>query len=64
MPDSFTIAPSFVVARPRVDSFAYASWPMPVVQGCNGHTTVNHGDTTVTPESKRLTPGDLHGGLT
>jgi hypothetical protein len=37
---------------------------MNVVQGCNGHMSVNHGDTTGTTESKRLVPGHLMGVLT
>jgi hypothetical protein len=53
-------ASSIVFAR----SLGYASWPMNVAQGCNGHMSVNHGDTTGTTESKRLTPGHLMGVLT
>lgn len=64
MSTSFTIAPSIVVARPRVESFTDAAWPMHTVQGCTGHTSVNLGNTTGTTESKRLTPGDLIGVLT
>jgi hypothetical protein len=59
-----TSAPSVAFARPRVGSLAHASWPMNVVQGSNGHMSVNHGDTTGTTESKRLTPGHLMGALT
>ncbi len=57
-------APSVAFARPHVGSLGLASWPMNVVQGCNGHMSVNHGDTTGTTESKRLTPGHLMGALT
>ncbi len=57
-------APSFVAARPRVGALGAASWPMNVVQGSNGYMSVNHGDTTGTTESKRLTPGHLMGVLT
>jgi hypothetical protein len=57
-------APSFALARPRVASLGYASWPMNVAQGCNGHMSVNHGDTTGAIESKRLDPGHLMGVLT
>ena len=57
-----TIEASVVFARPRVGSIG-ASWPTNVAQGCNGHMSVNHGDTTTT-ESKRLTPGHLMGALT
>jgi hypothetical protein len=59
-----TIAPLVAFARPRVGSLGYASWPMNVAPGCNGHMSVNHGDTTGTTESKRLTPGYLLGALT
>ena len=58
-----TIAPSVAFARLHVGSLGAASWPMNVAQGCNGHMSVNHGDTTTT-ESKRLTPGHLTGALT
>jgi hypothetical protein len=58
-----TITPSVVFARPQVGPLGAASWPMYVAPGCNGHMSVNHGDTTTT-ESKRLTPGHLLGALT
>ena len=55
---------SVVFARPHVGSLGAASWPMNVVQGCSGHMSVNHGDTTGTTETKRLIPGHLMGVLT
>jgi hypothetical protein len=60
-------APSVAFARPRVGSLGYASWPTNAATGCTGHMSVmavNHGDTTGTTESKRLTPGHLMGALT
>lgn len=57
-------APSFALPRLRVVSLGDASWPMNVAQGCNGHMSVNHADTTGTTESKRLDPGHLLGALT
>jgi len=57
-------APSVAFARPHVGSLGDASWSTNVVQGCNGHMSVNHQDTTGTTESKRLNPGHLMGALT
>ena len=55
------------LCRPRVGSLGYASWPTNAATGCTGQMSVmavNHGDTTGTTESKRLTPGHLMGALT